>query len=145
MPSDHEPAMVQVGEATIPSGPEAPFLARTIVSGWLGGRADAELHEHARLLVSELVTNSVVHADQRAGAPVHIRAAAVNGLVRLEIEDHGHGSVRRRAPDPAEGGYSPNHTYPGNAKTPPLSGAFLEPTPGLEPGTPSLRVKCSAS
>jgi integrase len=26
-----------------------------------------------------------------------------------------------------------------------LSGSFLKPTPGLEPGTPSLRVKCSTS
>jgi hypothetical protein len=25
------------------------------------------------------------------------------------------------------------------------AGLFLEPTPGLEPGTPSLRVKCSTS
>ena len=30
-------------------------------------------------------------------------------------------------------------------KTPPQAGLSCEPTPGLEPGTPSLRVKCSTS
>ena len=56
--------------------------------------------QDAGLLVSELVTNSVRHAGQPAGAPVHIRAAAVDGVVRFEVEDHGHGPVRRRAPIP---------------------------------------------
>jgi anti-sigma regulatory factor (Ser/Thr protein kinase) len=105
MQSDQEPVLAQLGEATIPSGPEAPLLARTLVSQWLDGRAHAELSDDARLLVSELVTNSIIHADQPAGAPVHITAAAVNGVVRVEVEDDGHGPVRRRAADPLEGGF----------------------------------------
>jgi hypothetical protein len=34
---------------------------------------------------------------------------------------------------------------PENAKRPLFAGVSLKPTPGFEPGTPSLRVKCSTS
>jgi hypothetical protein len=34
---------------------------------------------------------------------------------------------------------------PRNAKSPPKRAFLIEPTPGIEPGTPSLRVKCSTS
>jgi anti-sigma regulatory factor (Ser/Thr protein kinase) len=105
MPSDQAADLAQVSEATVPCGPEAPFLARRTVSCWLEGRTHAQLHEDAGLLVSELVTNSVQHAGQPPGAPIHIRAAAVNGLVRIEVQDHGLGPVRPRAPGPRSGGY----------------------------------------
>ena len=86
-------------------GPEAASTARAVVSRWLDGRAHAELHDDACLLVSELVSNSVRHADQPAGAPVGIRVFAVDGVVRVEVEDRGQGPVRRRAADPREGGF----------------------------------------
>jgi serine/threonine-protein kinase RsbW len=105
MPADPAAALAQVGEATVPSGPEAPFQARRIVSCWLEGRGQAQLQDDAVLLVSELVANSVQHAGQPPGAPIHIRAAAVNGLVRVEVHDHGHGPVRPRGPGPRPGGY----------------------------------------
>lgn len=105
MSNEDQPGLVEVGEATIPTGPEAPLLARTMVSGWLDGRGDARLHNDVRLLVSELVTNSVQHADQPPGAPLHLRAAAVNGVLRVEVADHGHGPVRRRAPSHLAGGF----------------------------------------
>jgi anti-sigma regulatory factor (Ser/Thr protein kinase) len=105
MPPDQAAALVQVGEATVPCGPEAPFLARRAVSRWLEGRAHAQLQQDVGLLVSELVTNSVRHAGQPAGAPVHIRATAVDDVVRVEVHDHGHGTVRPRAPGPRPGGF----------------------------------------
>jgi anti-sigma regulatory factor (Ser/Thr protein kinase) len=98
MPSEQAAALVQLGEATVPCGPEAPLRARMTVSLWLEGRDQPQLHEDVVLLVSELVTNSVRHAGQPAGAPVLIRAAAVDGVVRVEVHDSGHGPVRRRAP-----------------------------------------------
>lgn len=103
MPQDHPRAVVELGEATIPSVPGAASLARTLVSGWLDSRP-AQLCEDARLLVSELVTNSVRHAGQPAGAPVHLRAVAVDGVVRVEVHDEGRGPVRRRDPDALTGG-----------------------------------------
>jgi anti-sigma regulatory factor (Ser/Thr protein kinase) len=105
MAPDQAVALLQVGEATVPCGPEAPFLARTAVSRWLEGRTHAQLYEDAGLLVSELVTNSVRHAGQPAGAPVHIRAAAEDGVLRVEVHDHGHGPVRPRAPGRQQGGF----------------------------------------
>jgi anti-sigma regulatory factor (Ser/Thr protein kinase) len=106
MASNRERSLVQVGEATVACGPEAALAARTAVSRWLDGRAYAEfLRDDACLLVSELVTNSVLHADQPAGAPVHITGFALNGVVRVEVEDRGEGPVRRRAADPLDGGF----------------------------------------
>jgi anti-sigma regulatory factor (Ser/Thr protein kinase) len=63
------------------------------------------VHDIAVLLVSELVTNSVRHAGQPAGAPVHIRAAPVERGVRVEVEDQGHGPVRRRSSGDDDGGF----------------------------------------
>ena len=105
MPSDQELRLVRVGEATIPSGLEAPSLARTVVSDWLHGSAHEGLRDDACLLVSELVANSVSHAAQPAGTPLHIRAAADEGVVRFEVEDQGHGVIRRRVTDPIQGGF----------------------------------------
>jgi anti-sigma regulatory factor (Ser/Thr protein kinase) len=95
----------QLGEATVPCGRDAPALARSLVSRWLDGHGDAALQADARLLVSELVTNSLSHAEQPDGVPLHVSAAALNGHVRVAVEDHGHGPVRRRPPDPRHGGF----------------------------------------
>ena len=105
MASDQDGGLVQVGEATVACGPGAAFAARTVVSRWLDGRANPGLHDDARLLVSELISNSVLHADQPAGAPLRITAFATNGMIRVEVEDRGRGPVGRRAADPRTGGF----------------------------------------
>ena len=105
MSADVQPGLDQLGAATVPCGRDAPALARSLVSRWLEGHGDAALHADARLLVSELVMNSLMHAEQPDGAPLHVSAAALNGHVRVAVEDHGHGHVRRRAPDPHLGGF----------------------------------------
>ena len=104
MASDQERDLVQVGEATLACEPDAVSAARKVVSRWLEDRAHLQLHDDACLLVSELVTNSVRHADQPAGARLRVSAFAVNGLVRVEVEDRGQGEVRTRAAAPGEGG-----------------------------------------
>jgi two-component sensor histidine kinase len=98
----------ELGEAIVASGHLAPLVARGHVSRWLDGRADADVRANACLLVSELVTNSVRHADQPPGAPVRITAAASDGHVRVDVQDQGHGPVRRRVPDSDEGGFGLN-------------------------------------
>ena len=105
MASDQNGDLVQLGEATLACGPEAASAARTAVSRWLDGRAKPDFHDDARLLVSELVGNSVRHAEQPAGAPLRITAFAVDGVVRVEVEDRGRGAVRRREADARTGGY----------------------------------------
>jgi anti-sigma regulatory factor (Ser/Thr protein kinase) len=96
---------MQVGAAAIPTGPEAASIARTLVSEWLDGRGSRQLRDDLRLLVSELVTNSVLHAGQHPGSPVRIRASAVDGVVRVEVQDHGRGWVRQRTADGRAGGF----------------------------------------
>ena len=108
MSVDAPPGVDQLGEATVACRLDAPSLARALVSRWLDGRADAELRADACLLVSELVSNSILHADHPAGAPLRITAAALDGLVRIEVLDQGHGPVSRRSPDPREGGFGLN-------------------------------------
>jgi anti-sigma regulatory factor (Ser/Thr protein kinase) len=53
-------------------------------------------NDDAVLVVSELVTNALVHA--RSGATVTLRARA--GRVRVEVTDHGAGSPEPRSPAP---------------------------------------------
>jgi anti-sigma regulatory factor (Ser/Thr protein kinase) len=98
--------LVQVGEATVACGPEAAVAARTAVARWLDGRAHADfLRDDACLLVTEVVTNSVLHSGQPPGTPLRISGFAVNGCVRVEVEDGGPGPVRRRVADPMAGGF----------------------------------------
>jgi anti-sigma regulatory factor (Ser/Thr protein kinase) len=105
MSPDQQRRLRRLGAATLASGPEAPSEARAVVSGWLDGRAQGQLGDDARLLVSELVTNSVRHAAQLPGAPVHIRADAADGVVRVEVHDQGHGPVFRHGANDHPGGY----------------------------------------
>src|SRR3954468_736383 len=49
-------------EESLPIGPAAPATARAALTRWLDGHVPLEVLEDARLLASELVTNSLGHA-----------------------------------------------------------------------------------
>jgi anti-sigma regulatory factor (Ser/Thr protein kinase) len=105
MQLDKQRGLAKVGAAAIPSGPGAPSLARRLVSMWLDGRGNARLHDEARLLVSELVTNSVRHARLGAGELVRVGLAVSDGVVRLEVENPGGtGTIAAHEPDLERGG-----------------------------------------
>jgi serine/threonine-protein kinase RsbW len=92
-------------EVSLPSVPDAPAAARLAVSAWMAGHVSETMLADAQLLVVELVTNSVRHAEAPADAVISIRARASVDGVRLEVEDGGRtGSVARRAPDLQNGG-----------------------------------------
>jgi anti-sigma regulatory factor (Ser/Thr protein kinase) len=59
-----------------------------------GHGAGGEFLERAELLVSEVVTNAVVHA----GTPVWLSVSVADGVVHIEAEDGGGGWVARREP-----------------------------------------------
>src|SRR4051812_16535179 len=105
MPPDHDGGLIEVGQATIVCGPQAPTEARLLLARWLDDHGHAALRADACLLVSELVTNSVVHAGQPDGAPLHLGATAIDGVVRVRVEDLGRGPVRLRAPVGSTGGF----------------------------------------
>ena len=92
-------------EVTLAAGPGAPVDARAAVRAWMAGRVGEKMLADALLLVSELVANSVRHADVPADAVIRVRAQIRPDVLRLEVRDHGiGGSITRRAPDLERGG-----------------------------------------
>ena len=83
----------------LPGDPEAVPRARQAVRELEPGLERA-LFGTVRLLVSELVTNSIRHADVPASTSVELRAMVFGDRVRVEVADHGSGfHPRREAPD----------------------------------------------
>ena len=72
------------------AGPSAAGSARNALLA-LDGRVDDRLLEDVRLLVSELVTNSVRHPKIPPGALVRIDVQLTPDLVRVEVADEGGG------------------------------------------------------
>jgi serine phosphatase RsbU (regulator of sigma subunit)/anti-sigma regulatory factor (Ser/Thr protein kinase) len=82
-------------------GPECPADARAALSplvGSLGTQAYSDL----RLLVSELVTNSVRHAKRRPGDLVRLQVELADGVLRLKVSDPGEG-FGASIPEPTSG------------------------------------------
>jgi anti-sigma regulatory factor (Ser/Thr protein kinase) len=64
--------------------PRAPRVVRQTVAGWLDGLGvPPTFIEEVRLVVSELVTNAVTHAN----SAVRVRADVDDGRLRLEVHD----------------------------------------------------------
>jgi anti-sigma regulatory factor (Ser/Thr protein kinase) len=93
-------------DLAVGAGPEAAALARDGLDS-MAGEVSSELHESLRLLVSELVTNSVRHAGLRRGTPITIVVELSAQSVRVTVIDPGPGFVPPAGPpEPdAEGGW----------------------------------------
>jgi anti-sigma regulatory factor (Ser/Thr protein kinase) len=85
----------------IAGGSGAPRRARRSVLTQLEGRvADTTLLD-AALAVSELVTNSVVHANVGAGGTLTVELTRIDGRLRVAVIDPGSGrEPRLLPPDP---------------------------------------------
>jgi anti-sigma regulatory factor (Ser/Thr protein kinase) len=82
----------------------APTAARAIATATLRGRVPASVLESARLLATELATNSLLHSGASADATLIVRVALTRAWVCIEVEDPGHdGVVAPRRPDPING------------------------------------------
>ena len=84
-------------------GPTAPARARTALGSL--DRNFADLRDDVHLLVSELVSNSVIHAE---ADHVELRATADPGGVRIEVSDPGPGFDDRARREPSltgQGGF----------------------------------------
>jgi anti-sigma regulatory factor (Ser/Thr protein kinase) len=90
---------------TVPAGPAAPATARRALTRWLSSRTTDGLLSDAPLVVSELVTNSMLHAGLPGDAVVSVCAEIADGVLRIEVEDGGtNGAVIRRTPNRRDGG-----------------------------------------
>jgi anti-sigma regulatory factor (Ser/Thr protein kinase) len=74
----------------LPGGTVAPRLARSIVNE-LSGRVPPEVLEDLRLLVTEVVTNSVRHARTGPESAIRLKVSSRPKAVRLEVTDQGPG------------------------------------------------------
>jgi anti-sigma regulatory factor (Ser/Thr protein kinase) len=75
----------------VPGGPQAPSQARRALHAELAGRVPEALLDDAGLLVSELVTNSVLHGRAGSEATVGLRLGVDGERVRVEVTDVGPG------------------------------------------------------
>jgi anti-sigma regulatory factor (Ser/Thr protein kinase) len=85
-------------ELRLSPGPRAPAEARRSLGASLG-RVDPDLLGKLRLLVSELVSNSVLHAGLKEDDLIRLSVWESAGRVRVEVTDLGDG-FRPRVPDP---------------------------------------------
>jgi anti-sigma regulatory factor (Ser/Thr protein kinase) len=77
-------------EVQFQAGPTAAASARNALLA-LEGRVTDELLADVRLLVSELVTNSVRHSGIQNHDCVHILVQVSETTLRVEVADRGHG------------------------------------------------------
>jgi serine/threonine-protein kinase RsbW len=92
----------QFGE-TLPHRVDAPGIARGLLQTWTGTALEPDQLNTARLLVSELVTNAVLHGQGEITLSVWLRADAL----RVEVRDQGDGFAHdgRGQEPPLTGGW----------------------------------------
>jgi anti-sigma regulatory factor (Ser/Thr protein kinase) len=85
-------------EVPIVLDPQAPGAARTIVAQCLEERVVASALDSARLLVSELVSNSLRHSGGPAGDQVVVSVELMPDWFRVGVHDSGSNTVIRARP-----------------------------------------------
>ena len=84
--------------------PEGPAQARQIIAEELSSRLPASVVDDIKLMVSELVTNGIVHGGMERDVPVMLELL-VNGRIRCRVLDHGPGFAARVGHEAAGGGF----------------------------------------
>lgn len=109
-PGDGVPAGVKIApdlHVELTRREDAPAVARSLVVSWcerIG--VDRTRRETARLLVSELVTNAVLHPQAPADATIRLAASLFRRRIVVTVSDSGTGRAPApREPAPGEGGY----------------------------------------
>lgn len=85
------PSAVTRDTVDLPRTAEAPRLARQSVKHKAGAQLDPAEREIVEILMTELVTNAVVHAGRDAGENVILRFAVAPERIRVEVCDRGVG------------------------------------------------------
>jgi anti-sigma regulatory factor (Ser/Thr protein kinase) len=80
--------------ATFPASPASPRAARRFVRAVLPAAPDAEFTDTVLLLVTELVTNAIVHAR----SPVRVSVAVDDSRLRVAVYDYAPQPPIRRPP-----------------------------------------------
>ena len=91
------------GRIDLPRAPEAGLLARDFVDEHFAGRMSERAAGDLRLVVSELVTNAVVHGE----GEIVLEAKVDGDVVHVEVIDEGHraiGAIHPRDPEALDTG-----------------------------------------
>jgi anti-sigma regulatory factor (Ser/Thr protein kinase) len=92
-------------ELELPGDNGAPAMARRAVEERVDHGYDEEQTGTLLLLVTELVTNAVLHAGA-PGSPVLLRVTVSPGRLRVEVHDRGPGfEMHKPQPRGSSGGY----------------------------------------
>ena len=83
------PEVGQLAEIELPIGSLAPGAARMVIDHCLTGLVAPWVLQDARLLATELVTNSVRHGDLESGTTIVLRMDLTAKTLRLEVENAG--------------------------------------------------------
>jgi anti-sigma regulatory factor (Ser/Thr protein kinase) len=91
---------------SLPAIASSATTARTEVTRRLAQRVTSGALDDVRLLLTELITNALRHADMHPGDEIGVRAELLEGTVRIEVSDPGrNGPIEVRAPGARGGGY----------------------------------------
>lgn len=106
-PSQTHPDESPVLALDLQTNREAPSVARAAIAGF---SEDRDLGESTlatlTLLVSELVTNAVIHPEVDAPGDIQLRARFAGDIIRVEVTDGGDGfEPRPRDPTRSDRGY----------------------------------------
>jgi anti-sigma regulatory factor (Ser/Thr protein kinase) len=105
LPTTRRRPAPELGEIVLPARLRAAGAARIVLRQWLRGHAPTSVVDDAVLIVSELVGNSLRHADLTSDDVIRLGVELADGRVRIEVEDPSNaGTVAPRRPDLATGG-----------------------------------------
>lgn len=85
------------------AGPTSAASARRLLRERFGGILDREVLERVELLITELVSNSLRHAELRPGDRIEVAVVAAPRSIRAEVEDPGLVFAARRSEETAPG------------------------------------------
>jgi anti-sigma regulatory factor (Ser/Thr protein kinase) len=88
----------------IDAQPEGPAQARRIIADELAAQLPRHTLDEIKLMVSELVTNGIVHGRREDDSTVMLDLC-VNGQIRCGVLDHGSGFAARVGQSESRGGW----------------------------------------
>jgi anti-sigma regulatory factor (Ser/Thr protein kinase) len=104
---DEDTGLTAPLELALERNVQAPAIARAAISGLCQDlRLGGSLRQTLVLLISEVVSNAVLHSSGPAEAPITVTADVTPDVFRVTVTDAGDGfTPSRRDPERVEGGY----------------------------------------